>query len=218
MDDVVVVGGGIIGAATAYFLSKEGRKVRVIERDPAYKKASFPLSLGGFRRQFFQKENINLGKFALEFISDISNTLKTKNNPNPTASMVPNGYLLLFGPEHAEEQYEALKNHKACDAGTKNIPASKLKDVFSWINPKRVEKIIYIYFIHLLINGSWSIFFFGLHLILASLILIGIIIFFVVWLIKLYYPINKLSSFLMVPYLMWLSYAFVLNFYIFILN
>ncbi len=87
-----------------------------------------------------------------------------------------------------------------------------------WINPKRVEKIIYIYFIHLLINGSWSIFFFGLHLILASLVIIGIIIFFVVWLIKLYYPINKLSSFLMVPYLIWLSYAFVLNFYIFILN
>ena len=39
-----------------------------------------------------------------------------------------------------------------------------------------------------------------------------------IWLMKLYYPINKLSSFLMVPYLMWLSYAFVLNFYIFILN
>ena len=87
-----------------------------------------------------------------------------------------------------------------------------------WINPKRVEKIIYIYFVHLLINGSWSIFFFGLHLILVSLIIIGIIIFFVVWLIKLYYPINKLSSFLMIPYLMWLSYAFILNFYIFILN
>ena len=87
-----------------------------------------------------------------------------------------------------------------------------------YINPKRVEKILYIYFIHLLINGSWSIFFFGLHLILVSLIIIAIIIFFVIWLIKLYYPINKLSSFLMVPYLMWLSYAFVLNFYIFILN
>ena len=28
-----------------------------------------------------------------------------------------------------------------------------------WINPQRKEKIIYIYFIHLLINGSWSIFF-----------------------------------------------------------
>ena len=29
MDDVVIVGGGIIGTATAYFLSKEGRKVTV---------------------------------------------------------------------------------------------------------------------------------------------------------------------------------------------
>ena len=87
-----------------------------------------------------------------------------------------------------------------------------------WINPKRVEKIIYIYFIHLLINGSWSLFFFGLHLILVSLIIIAIIIIFVIWLMKLYYPINKLSSFLMIPYLIWLGYAFVLNFYIFILN
>ena len=55
MDDVVIIGGGIIGASSAYFLSKEGRKVKVYERDPTYKKASFPLSLGGFRRQFFSK-------------------------------------------------------------------------------------------------------------------------------------------------------------------
>ena len=87
-----------------------------------------------------------------------------------------------------------------------------------WINPKKSEKVIYIYFIHLLINGSWSLFFFGLHLILVSLIIIGIIIFFVIWLIKLYYPINKISAFLMIPYLVWLSYAFILNLYIFILN
>ncbi len=87
-----------------------------------------------------------------------------------------------------------------------------------WINPKRSEKVIYIYFIHLFINANWSVAFFGLHLILVSLIIILIIIFLVIWLMKLYYPINKLSSFLMVPYLMWLSYAFILNFYIFILN
>ena len=60
MDDVVIVGGGIIGTATAYFLSKEGRKVKVIERDPTYKTASFPLSLGGFRRQFYS-ENWHIG-------------------------------------------------------------------------------------------------------------------------------------------------------------
>ncbi len=143
MDDIVIIGGGIIGAATAYFLSKEGRKVKVIEKDPTYKKASFPLSLGGFRRQFFQKENILLGKFAREFIFQIPDLLKTEKNPNPTASMVPNGYLLMFGPEHAEEQYRALENHKACDAGTKNIPGAELSNVFPYINNEGIETATY---------------------------------------------------------------------------
>jgi FAD-dependent oxidoreductase domain-containing protein 1 len=39
--------------------------------------------------------------------------------------------LLMFGPEHAEEQYKALENHKKCDAGTKNIKGSELsKSIF----------------------------------------------------------------------------------------
>ena len=143
MDDVVIVGGGIIGAATAYFMSLEGRKVKVIERDPTYKTASFPLSLGGFRRQFYQKENILLGKFAREFIFKIPELLKTKKNPNPTASMVPNGYLLMFGPEHAEEQYRALENHKECDAGTKNIKGSELNKIFPYINNEGIETATY---------------------------------------------------------------------------
>ena len=143
MDDIVVVGGGIIGASTAYFLSKEGRKVKVIEKDPTYKKASFPLSLGGFRRQFFQKENIMLGKFSREFLLNVPSDLKTKNNPSPTVSMVPNGYLLLFGPEHAQEQYLALENHKACEAGTKNIKGSELKQVFPYISEEGIETATY---------------------------------------------------------------------------
>ena len=143
MDDVVVIGGGIIGAATAYFLSKEGRKVKVIEKDPTYKRASFPLSLGGFRRQFFQKENILLGKFAKEFIFKIPELLKTEKNPNPTASMVPNGYLLMFGPEQAEEQYRALENHKECEAGTKNIKGTELSKIFPYINNEGIETATY---------------------------------------------------------------------------
>ena len=80
-----------------------------------------------------------------------------------------------------------------------------------WINPKKTEKIIYIYFIHLLVNASWSVVFFALHQIFLALVVILIIILLVLWLIKLYYPINKLSSFLMTPYLAWLIFAFILN-------
>ena len=78
MDDVVIIGGGIIGASAAYFLSDAGRKVKVIEKDPTYKKASFPLSLGGFRRQFFQRENIMLGKFAREFLLKLPESIFDK--------------------------------------------------------------------------------------------------------------------------------------------
>ena len=56
MDDVVIVGGGIIGAATAYFLSKEGRKVKVIERDPTYKSASFLSLLVVLEDNFFKQK------------------------------------------------------------------------------------------------------------------------------------------------------------------
>ena len=143
MDDVVIIGGGIIGTASAYFLSKEGRKVKVIEQDPTYKKASFPLSLGGFRRQFFQKENILLGKFAKEFIFQFTELLKTKKNPKPTTSVVPNGYLFLFGPDHAPEQYEALKNHEECQAGTKNIKGTELKKKFPYVNDEGIETATY---------------------------------------------------------------------------
>jgi len=87
-----------------------------------------------------------------------------------------------------------------------------------WINEKRTKNIFTIYFVHLFINATWSIFFFGLHQILVSLIVILIIIFFIIWLMRLYFEINKLSFILMVPYLLWCSYAFVLNLSLFILN
>ena len=44
--NVTIVGGGIIGASTAYFLSAENVNVKVLERDPTYTEASFGRSCG----------------------------------------------------------------------------------------------------------------------------------------------------------------------------
>ena len=87
-----------------------------------------------------------------------------------------------------------------------------------WASRHNTQKILNIYFIHLIFNASWTVTFFAFHQILVSLIIIGLIIFFVIWLIKLYYPINKISAYLMLPYLSWLCFAFVLNYSIFTLN
>jgi benzodiazapine receptor len=60
--------------------------------------------------------------------------------------------------------------------------------------------------------------FFAMHQIFLALVVVILILFLVLWLMKLYYPINKLSSFLMVPYLVWLVFAFILNLNILLLN
>ena len=87
-----------------------------------------------------------------------------------------------------------------------------------WTNSKKTKKIFYIYFIHLFINATWSVIFFGFHEIFLALINIVLIIFFIIWLIKLYLPINKMSAYLMIPYLAWCSYAFILNLNLYLLN
>jgi len=80
------------------------------------------------------------------------------------------------------------------------------------------KKILNVYFVHLFFNASWSIVFFGFHQIGLALINLIIILFFIIFLMKLYFIKEKFSFYLMFPYLLWSSYALMLNFSIFYLN
>ena len=70
--DVVIVGGGIVGSATAYFLSMSGaapgRRIVMVERDATYGQASTSLSAGGLRQQFSTPENIAMSQATLGII------------------------------------------------------------------------------------------------------------------------------------------------------
>ena len=79
-------------------------------------------------------------------------------------------------------------------------------------------KILQIYFIHLFFNSIWSVIFFGFHQIFLALINLVIILVFIIWLMRIYYQVNKISFLLMIPYLLWSSYALMLNVAIFYLN
>ena len=89
-----------------------------------------------------------------------------------------------------------------------------------WIawNNSSDKKVLQVYFVHLFFNAIWSVIFFGFHQILIALIDLIIILVFIIWLMKIYYQINKISFVLMTPYLLWSSYALVLNATIFYLN
>jgi len=66
--DVTLVGGGVMGCATAHYLLKmdPNLQVAIIEMDPTYARSSTVLSDGNTRVQFNVKENIQMSLYALE--------------------------------------------------------------------------------------------------------------------------------------------------------
>ena len=89
---------------------------------------------------------------------------------------------------------------------------------FYWHSKNREMNTIYIYFIHVVFNTTWSIVFFGMHQILLALIVLMILIFLIIILILKFKRVNYTSSYLMIPYLLWCCYALFLNFNLYILN
>ena len=68
--DTLIIGGGVIGMATAYFLKTmaPAMDVAVVEREPAYEHCSTLRASGGCRVQFSFPENIRMSLFSIEFI------------------------------------------------------------------------------------------------------------------------------------------------------
>ena len=87
-----------------------------------------------------------------------------------------------------------------------------------WHSRNREMNTIYIYFIHIVFNATWSIIFFGLHqILLALIVLIGLILIIIILMLR-FKRVNIVSYYLMIPYLLWCCYALVLNFNLFLLN
>jgi tryptophan-rich sensory protein len=75
-----------------------------------------------------------------------------------------------------------------------------------------------LFVLQLLVNGLWSFLFFGLHNPLFGLIDIVILWALILALLIKFYPINKTSFWLFVPYFLWVSFATALNFSVWRLN
>ena len=89
---------------------------------------------------------------------------------------------------------------------------------FFWHSKRREMNTVYIYFIHILFNATWSIVFFGFHNIFLAFINLVILISLIIILIIRFKRVNKASSYLMIPYLLWSCYALFLNTNLLLLN
>lgn len=92
--DIVIIGGGVMGGATAAHLLREepGLHVTIIEPDIAYTLAATPRASGGVRQLFSCPENIAMSQYILDVIADWRGFAGADA---PDLIWQPNGYLFV---------------------------------------------------------------------------------------------------------------------------
>jgi len=86
-----------------------------------------------------------------------------------------------------------------------------------------VRAALGVFGVQLLLNASWSIVFFGLHSPLLYNVLGGLVIIVALWLaivlaMVLFYKISRPAMYLLIPYILWVSFATYLNAALWVLN
>lgn len=85
-------------------------------------------------------------------------------------------------------------------------------------NDIKRDESIKIYFIQLVINSLWTLFFFGLKLIGFSALWIVLLTIVVIIMVIKFYKVKPLAAYINIPYVIWLILATMLNISIYILN
>ncbi len=85
-------------------------------------------------------------------------------------------------------------------------------------NAENSRNAYIIFGIQLFLNAMWSILFFGMHQIFGAFICIILLLASIITASVLFYKISRPAGLLFIPYILWVSFASVLNFAIFILN
>ncbi len=129
--DVLVIGGGAIGAAVAYHLrlADPGVAVTVVERDPTYELASTPRASGGVRRLFSLPENIALSQYSIDVFADFARLMAVDGEP-AEIGWKRNGYLFIVPPESVGMLRENFETQEALGCHVVWLDPDGVKDRF----------------------------------------------------------------------------------------
>jgi len=87
-----------------------------------------------------------------------------------------------------------------------------------WLNRQAHKPAFYFFLIQLIFNFAWSFIFFGAHQIGLALVDILLLLTFIILTIIFAFRSNKIAAWLLVPYLLWVSFACILNIFLWKLN
>jgi glycine/D-amino acid oxidase-like deaminating enzyme len=134
--DVVVIGGGVMGASAAFWLTRmaPGLKVAVIEPDPTYARAATALSVASIRSQFSSAVNVKMSRFGIEFLRNFAEWTGPAGGV-PDLGLRENGYLFVTTrPEAAAVMHDLAGMQRGLGAATEVLDRDALAARFGWLN------------------------------------------------------------------------------------
>lgn len=130
-----------------------------------------------------------------------------------TVSAIPTWYATLNKP---------VLNPPAWLFGPVWIMLYALMGISLWLiwksNSKEKKKAIWLFAIQLLLNAIWSPVFFGAHSIGSALAIIVLLWAAIVLTINIFRKVSRTAGWLLVPYIVWVSFALYLNLAYWLLN
>jgi len=85
-------------------------------------------------------------------------------------------------------------------------------------NKAKEKSALWAFGIQLFLNVLWSVLFFGMHYLLYGFIEIVLLWISIAVTIILFFKVSKVAAYLLLPYILWVTIAASLNYYVFILN
>ncbi len=134
--DVIMVGGGVMGCATAHYLLKAepDLKVAIVEMDPTYEKSSSALSDGNTRVQFNIKENIQMSLYGLEAMENFAEEMAV-GEQKPEIAFRQQGNLFLVDEESLVEAREGLELQQSLGCQVEWLSLEEISSRYPLIDP-----------------------------------------------------------------------------------
>jgi glycine/D-amino acid oxidase-like deaminating enzyme len=125
MPRTVIIGGGIIGSCSAYFLAGH-TEVIVVEKDPTYQYASTTLSAASIRTQFSLPLNVRMSLFGAAFLDTMAERI----------GLIRRAYLVLASADGAETLRANRQTQLAQGANIALYQGLEIAQRFRWLNAK----------------------------------------------------------------------------------
>ena len=135
--DVVVVGAGITGTSTAYYLKKKGAaKVLLLEKGAGPACSNTGRSAAIVRTYYTTPLMTRLAKAAVELFEGMTEELGRDGGFRQT------GFTQIVPPDWVEDARRMVAMHQEAGIDTRIIPPSDYGRVFPWLNPEGVGLMV----------------------------------------------------------------------------